>query len=56
MATAGDYTASRTTASDVTNRNGAASATTWIVLAIVGIAIIALVWYYGTQKTDRDNY
>lgn len=55
-ATAGDYTASRTTASDVTNRNGMTSATTWIVLAIVGIAIVALVWYYGTQKSDRDNY
>ena len=53
---AGNYTASRTTASDMTNGNGANTATTWIVLAIVGIVIIALVWYYGTQKSDRDNY
>lgn len=29
---------------------------TWIVLAIVGIAIVALVWYYGSQNITNRNH
>lgn len=50
------YTASRTSA-ELAN-GGTNTTTVWVVLAIAGILIIALVWYYGmqTQNTGRDHY
>lgn len=50
------YTASRTS-SELT-ATGTNTATVWVVLAIAGILIIALVWYYGmqTQTNGRDHY
>ena len=47
------YTASRTGANaEASNTN---TAIVWVVLAIAGAIIIALVWYYGTQTSDRNN-
>lgn len=51
------YTATRTSATN----NGlfgmnTSTMWTWIVLAIVGIAIVSLVWFYGSQsRTNRNN-
>ena len=53
--TNGDYTATRT-ATGNNNLLGMSDTTwTWIILAIVGLAIVALVWYYGAQYEHR-NY
>ena len=44
----------RTTASDITTNNTMnASLWIWLTLSIAAVIIVALVWYYGTQKTDR---
>ena len=49
-----DYTATRTSATD--NVMGLSStAWTWLILGIVGIVIVALVWYYGAQY-EHKNY
>lgn len=49
-----DYTATRTSAEN--NAMGLSStAWTWLILGIVGIVIVALVWYYGAQYEHR-NY
>lgn len=48
------YSAVRTTASDITTNNTMnASLWIWLTLSIAAVIIVALVWYYGTQKTDR---
>ena len=52
--TNGDYTATRT----ATNNNMLGlsdTAWTWLILGIVGVAIVSLVWYYGAQYNHR-NY
>lgn len=53
--TAGNgYSAVRTTAADVTTSNTTNSSLwIWLTLAIAAVIIVALVWYYGTQKTDN---
>lgn len=49
-----DYTATRT--SSTSNAMGLSStAWTWLILGIVGIVIVALVWYYGAQY-EHKNY
>ena len=51
----GDYTATRTA---TTNNNflGMSDTTwTWMILGVVGAAIVGLVWYYGAQYEHR-NY
>ena len=48
-----DYTATRTATTTYTNNNlfGIDSTVwTWIIMSAVGIAIIALVWYYGKER------
>lgn len=48
------YSAVRTTASDVSNTNTMSSSIwIWGSLAVAAFVIVALVWYYGTQKTER---
>lgn len=48
------YSALRTTASDVSNANTMNSSIwIWVTLAIAAFVIVALVWYYGTQKTEH---
>ena len=49
----GDYTATRT-ATGNNNMLGMSDTTwTWIILGIVGLAIVGLVWYYGAQYEHR---
>ena len=52
------YTATRTgVAANGNTTTGTNNALIWTVLAITGLIIIALVWFYGTQKrNNRDNY
>lgn len=48
-----DYTANRTSSeTDMTNAN---NTLVWVILAVATVAIIALVWYYMSQPTDRYN-
>lgn len=49
----GGYTATRTAAT--ANDTGMSSTTwTWLIMGIAALAIVALVWYYGTQ-THHSN-
>lgn len=52
------YTAGRTSAmGNGGSFLGMSSTTfTWIILAIVGIAIVALVWYYGMQQSNKKTH
>lgn len=51
-----DYDATRTATATTNNFLGMNSTTwMWVILAIVGIAIVALVWYYGAQY-EHTNY
>lgn len=52
------YTATRT--ADTTTTGGTlfgmtSNTWTWFIIAVITVAIIALVWYYGTQKTDTKS-
>ena len=47
-----NYTAQRT-ATEGTLLGMNATTWTWIIMGLVAIAIIALVWYYSMQTTDR---
>lgn len=49
------YTATRTSATNSGFLGMSSTSWTWLILAIVGIAIIALVWYYGSQY-EHANY
>ncbi len=50
------YTATRTDAeTGATFMGMGATAWTWLIIGIAGIAIIALVWYYGTQLNNTNN-
>ena len=50
------YTATRTSAETGTTFMGMnATAWTWLIIGIAAIAIVALVWYYGTQLRSYDN-
>lgn len=51
------YTATRTSTADATSTTTSNTATIWVVLAVVGIIIVALVWYYGAQtQNTRDHF
>lgn len=50
-----DYTATRTATTNNNLFGMSNSAWTWLILGIVGIAIVGLVWYYGAQYEHR-NY
>ena len=49
------YTATRTSATNSGFLGMSSTSWTWLILAIVGIAIVALVWYYGAQY-EHTNY
>lgn len=51
--TNGNYTATRT-ATDTGFLGMNSTAWTWAILAIVGIAVVGLVWYYGSQYEHTD--
>ena len=49
-----DYTATRTSAEDVSIINNTAATTwTWISVAIAAIVIVGLVWYYASERTHN---
>lgn len=49
-----NYTATRTTAEDISVINNTAATTwTWIAIAIATAVIVGLVWYYSAQHTDK---
>ena len=52
-----NYTATRTTARTTSAENTGINSTmwTWIIMAIVGIVIIALVWMYAKQNNTYNN-
>lgn len=50
-----NYNATRTVTGSMNLFGMTTSAWTWIILAIAGIAIVGLVWYYGAQYEHR-NY
>ena len=51
--TNGDYTATRT-ATTGDNLMGMSDTTwTWLILGVVGLAIVGLVWYYGAQYEHK---
>lgn len=51
-----NYTATRTSTGNETLMGMGATAWTWLIIGIAGIAIIALVWYYSTQlRTSHDS-
>ena len=50
------YIATRTSTTDSRFMGMNATAWTWLILGIAGIAIVALVWYYGSQmRTNHDD-
>lgn len=52
----GDYSAMKTSTATNNNLLGISEMTwTWLILGIVGVIIVALVWYYGAQYEHR-NY
>ena len=50
-----DYTATRTATANNNLLGLSDTAWTWLILGIVGAAIVGLVWYYGSQY-ERRNY
>ena len=53
------YTATRTSTEPATFMGMTSTAWTWLIMGIAALAIVALVWYYGTQLrssnyNDRD--
>jgi len=53
--TDGNYTATRTATTNNNFLGMSDTAWTWLILGIVGAAIVGLVWYYGAQYEHR-NY
>ena len=47
------YTATRTTAADITGATRTTSMWTWIILAVAAAVIVGLVWYYAAERTER---
>lgn len=55
-----NYTATRTTGDTTTTGTGlfgmnTGTMWTWIILALVGVAIVSLVWYFSSQSTTNRN-
>ena len=51
-----NYTATRTATTNSTFMGMSSTAWTWLIIGIAGIAIVALVWYYGSQiRTSNDE-
>lgn len=49
------YTATRTSTSVDTTDNMNSSLWTWVILAVAGIVIVGLVWYYASQNNQIDK-
>ncbi len=50
------YTATRTSATDGNLMGMSSTSWIWLIFGIVGIVIVALVWYYGSQYENTNNY
>ena len=51
-----NYTTTRTATTNQTFMGMSSTAWTWLIIGIAGIAIVALVWYYGSQiRTSNDD-
>ena len=51
-----NYIATRTATTNSTFMGMSSTAWTWLIIGIAGIAIVALVWYYGSQiRTSNDD-
>lgn len=48
-----DYNATRTVTGTMNLFGMSTSAWTWVILAIAGLAIVGLVWYYGAQYEHK---
>lgn len=48
-----DYAATRTSTDMLTGTTMTNTAWVWLILGIVGIAIVALTWYYVSQNNDN---
>ncbi len=51
-----NYSATRTSTEDTTIMGMNSTAWTWLIIGIAAIAIIAIVWYYSMQFTNRNNH
>ena len=51
--TTGDYGATRTATDRITGTTMTNTAWVWLILGVVGVAIVALTWYYVSQHNDR---
>lgn len=49
------YTATRTSTSLDTTDNMNGALWTWVILAVAGIVIVGLVWYYASQNNHVDK-
>lgn len=47
-----NYTATRTATNNATFLGMTANAWTWLIMAILAVAIVALVWFYSKQHSD----
>lgn len=54
--TGNNYTATRASTTDGTFMGMNSTVWTWLILGVVGIAIIALIWYYSTQVNSSNRY
>lgn len=54
--TPNNYSATRTGTEDTTIMGMNSTAWTWLIIGIAAIAIIAVVWYYSMQFTNRNNH
>ena len=51
--TTGNYNARRTATSGTTYAGMTANVWTWLIVGILGVAIVALVLFYGRQRSDN---
>ena len=51
--TTGNYNARRTSTSGTTYAGMTANVWTWLIVGILGVAIVALVLFYGRQRSDN---
>ncbi len=47
-----NYNATRTSTDDATFLGMTANGWTWLIMAILAVAIVALVWFYAKQRSD----
>lgn len=50
-----EYTTTRTSTGPATTDNMNGALWTWVILAVAGIVIVGLVWYYASQNNHVDK-